>query len=153
MSFMFKPFRYTDPEALNCPQIPAEIATKAVVTNEKIAEVLCQATPTHGVLLLDGYVGAQFVAPCKQIQEAAAGKTVKLIDVSKAYKNPAEMVAMLAESLPEDKVIDPILLFGKYIHREIESLFDSEKLVVLVQANLSIRWFQQLKLRRKKDRI
>ena len=133
MSFMFKPFRYTDPEALNCPQIPAEIATKAVVTNEKIAEVLCQATPTHGVLLLDGYVGAQFVAPCKQIQEAAAGKTVKLIDVSKAYKNPAEMVAMLAESLPEDKVIDPILLFGKYIHREIESLFDSEKLVVLVQ--------------------
>ena len=41
-----------------------------------------------------------------------------------AYKSSDELEEMLAESMPLDREIDPILIFGKSVHREIESLFD-----------------------------
>ena len=40
MSFMFKPYRFTDPEALNRPKIPAATAAKSLMGNEAIAERL-----------------------------------------------------------------------------------------------------------------
>ncbi|MDD3155442.1 MAG: class I mannose-6-phosphate isomerase [Victivallaceae bacterium] len=133
MSFMFKPYGYTDPDALNRPEIPARIAARGIVSTEKIAEALSAALPVHGVLLLDGYVSANFALLNARIEECFAGRTVAFFDVSSAYKSPEEMEKMLAESLPEDREIDPILLFGKCVHREIESLFDTEKTAELVR--------------------
>ena len=127
MSFMFKPYRFTDPEALNRPEIPSEISNRVIMGNEAVARELVRKTPTHHVLFLDGYIGAQFGNLCGRIAEEA-GKNVRFIDISGSYKSSSELDAMLAESLPEDRAVDPVLLFGKSVHREITSLFDAEKL-------------------------
>ena len=131
MSFMFKPYPYVDPQALNTPKLPPELRNSVTAGNRAVGKKLFEAAPEHGVVVLDGYVGAQFNRLIKRIEEAAAGKKVRKIDVSCAYKDSDELEKMLAETLPEDRVIDPILLFGKSVHREIESLFDPERVEAL----------------------
>lgn len=131
MSFMFKPYPYVDPQALNTPKLPPELRNSVTAGNRAVGKKLFEAAPEHGVVVLDGYVGAQFDRLIKRIEEAAAGKKVRKIDVSCAYKDSDELEKMLAETLPEDRVIDPILLFGKSVHREIESLFDPERVEAL----------------------
>ena len=60
MSFMFKPFRYTDPESVNTPVIPEEIAGLSISGNEVVAKELVKALSADHALLIDGYVGAIF---------------------------------------------------------------------------------------------
>ncbi len=124
MSFMFKPYRFTDPEAVNRPVLPEDISSGVVVGNDAVASRLVSLAPEHGAIILDGYVGAGSAELAQRIAASAGGRSVKLVDVSAAYKSSAELEAMLADSLPEDRVIDPILLFGKSVHREPESLLD-----------------------------
>lgn len=129
MSFMFKPYRFTDPEAINTPVIPQSISGQALFGNEAVAQKLVQAVPANKALFLDGYVGAFFSTLCDRIGDEVADCV--FLDLRDAWKSSAEMEEMLAESLPEDKVIDPISLFGKSIFRTIESLFDAEKAAAL----------------------
>lgn len=129
MSFMFKPFRYTDPESVNTPVIPEEIAGLSISGNEVVAKELVKALSTDHALLIDGYVGAIFSTLTTRIAELE--NDCCFINLSEAWKSPEEMEAMLAESLPEDRVIDPILLFGKSVHRTIDSLFDPAKTAML----------------------
>ena len=127
MSFMFNPYPYVDPNAINFPEFPVEITKSALRGNIKIGALLAE---TKGILALDGYVGTSFPELLVRIEEA--NSNVKFFDVAEAYKSSDEFESMLAESLPEDRVIDPILLFGKSIHRELDSLFDAAKLAALV---------------------
>ena len=127
MSFMFKPYPYVDPQALNTPQVPPNVRNALVAGNRAVAKTLTEAAGMHGVLALDGYAGALFDALLKRIEERMEGKRICLLNAAKAYKDSAELEKMLSETLPEDREIDPILLFGKSIHREIESLFDPER--------------------------
>ena len=131
MSFMFKPYPYVDPQALNTPKLPPELRASVTAGNRSVGQKLFETTPEHGVLALDGYVGVQFDRLLKCIEETAAGKNVRRINVSCAYKDSETLEKMLAETLPEDREIDPILLFGKSVHREIESLFDPKRLETL----------------------
>ena len=131
MSFMFKPYPYVDPQALNTPKLPPELQNSVTAGNRAVGKKLLEATPEHGLLALDGYVGAQFDRLIKRIEEASGGKSIKRIDVRCAYKDSDEPEKMLAETLPEDRKIDPILLFGKSVYREIESLFDPERVEAL----------------------
>ena len=131
MSFMFKPYPYVDPQALNTPKLPPELQNSVTAGNRAVGKKLLEATPEHGLLALDGYVGAQFDRLIKRIEEASGGKSIKRIDVRCAYKDSDELEKMLAETLPEDRKIDPILLFGKSVYREIESLFDPERVEAL----------------------
>ena len=128
MSFMFNPYPYVDPEAVNFPELAPEVTRSVVRGNVKIGALLAG---TRGVLALDGYVGASFPELLARIGEAVP--CAAFFDVSEAYKSSDELEKMLAESLPEDRVIDPILLFGKCVHRELSSLFDEKKLATLAE--------------------
>ncbi len=126
MSFMFNPYPYVDPDAINYPEFTAETTKSALRGNIKIGALLAK---TAGILALDGYVGASYPELLVRIEEA--NNDVKFFDVAEAYKTSEELDDLLAESLPTDRVIDPILLFGKSVHRELDSLFDSAKLAAL----------------------
>ena len=110
MSFMFKPYRFTDPEALNRPKIPAATAAKSLMGNEAIAERLRHDTATSRTdrhLGLVGNVGgvghsrcigvgtskvdtfgqcayctanAESISYCTQIKRTAAGGRVDIGD-------------------------------------------------------------------------
>jgi len=127
MSFMFKPYPYDDPQAINRPEVSPELASSLVSGNVAVAKKIMESLPAHGVLALDGYVGAQYEALMDRIEEQLSGKSVCRIAVSSAYKSSGQLESMLEETLPQDREIDPILIFGKSIHREIESLFDATK--------------------------
>ncbi len=124
MSFMFKPFPYVDPNAINRPELPAALATTLIAGNTAIADKLLAGF--SGILALDGYTGANFQEMVNRLNSVADGK-LTVIEAKEAYKSSDELETMLAESLPMDREIDPILLFGKSIHREIETLFDAKK--------------------------
>ena len=126
MSFMFNPYPYVDPEAVNFPEFPREVTGSVLRGNAKIGSLLAG---TKGILALDRYVGASFAELLVRIEEADAD--VKFFDVSEAYRTSEELDVLLKESLPEDRVIDPILLFGRSVHRELDSLFDPSKLAQL----------------------
>ena len=139
MSFMFKPYRFTDPRALNRPEIPAEITAQIVMGNDAVAKKLIEKTGDHRMLVLDGYIGAAFDLLYSRIIELAEERSVILFDVSEAYKSAAELECMLADSLPENREIDPILLFGKTVFREVDSLFDPERSALLTEKLASAR--------------
>ena len=57
MSFMFNPYPYVDPNAINFPELPVEMTKSALRGNIKIGALLAE---TKGILALDGYVGTSF---------------------------------------------------------------------------------------------
>ncbi len=129
MSFMFKPYPFTDPAAINYPEVGKSLAASLVVGNRESAVKLLQAVPEHGVLLLDGYVGARF----EPLLESLKGEgRVVFLEASRMYRSSAELEAMLAESLPLDRDIDPVLLFGKGVHRDLNNLLDANKITSLI---------------------
>lgn len=127
MSFMFKPYPYVDPQAVNRPELPSAVAAQLTAGNAAVAAKLLENA--SGVLALDGYAGADFTELVDRLKEIRPELAV--LPVSAAYKSSAELEEMLAESLPLDREIDPILIFGKSVHREIESLFDPVKVAAL----------------------
>ena len=126
MSFMFKPFPYDDPEAVNRFDLPQGFQASVVGGNELVAQALCKALPDGGILFLDGYIGAPFQMLCDRIAEVRPD--THFLPVADAYKSSEELDEMLAPSLPTDRDIDPILLFGKCHHFEVESLFSETRL-------------------------
>jgi len=129
MSFMFNPYDYVDPRAVNRPRLDAALGGAISVGGDKVARRLLSQLPEHGALFLDGYVGADFAALASAL--TAADENLQVIDVSVAYKSSEVLEKMLAASLPEDRVIDPVLLFGRFIARELESLFNAGKIALL----------------------
>lgn len=123
MSFMFNPYPYVDPEAVNVPELSPELTQSVTTSTAAIAKQLRDSVPAHGVLALDGYIGAEFGPLLERMAKHSSGAC--MLPVAEAYKSSTELDAMLKDSLPEDRRIDPVLLFGKCVHREIESLFDS----------------------------
>ena len=137
MSFMFKPYPFTDPAAVNHIELPAEVRRAAVAGNAAVAAKLLSRSPR--VLLLDGYVGADFASLLRNLGERLSGKKVVTLGISEAYRSSDELEKMLAEFLPEDRVVDPILLFGKSHPVAIDALFDPEKLARLAEKVRSLR--------------
>ena len=111
MSFMFNPYDYVDPKAVNRPHLPAAMGSELAVGSDKVAKRLLEKLPENGALFVDGYVGADFDTVVKALTCQNGKLTV--FCVTSAYKSSDELEKMLAESLPEDRVIDPILLFGR----------------------------------------
>ncbi len=126
MSFMFKPYPYVDPQAVNRPELPHSVSAQLTAGNAAVAAKMLENFT--GVLALDGYAGADFTELLTRLKEQ---RDITVFNVADAYKSSDELEEMLAESLPLDREIDPILIFGKCRHREIESLFDPVKTAAL----------------------
>jgi len=131
MSFMFKPYPFTDPAAVNHIELPAELRQAPVAGNAAVAAKLLSHSPR--VLLLDGYVGADFASLLRNLGEQLSGKKIVTLEISEAYRSSEELEKFLVDFLPEDRIIDPILLFGKSHPVAIDALFDKEKLARLAE--------------------
>lgn len=129
MSFMFKPYPFTDPAAVNRIQLPSSLQNAPVAGNAAVAAKLLSRQPR--VILLDGYVGADFSSLIRNLREQLPGKKIELLEISDAYRSSAELENFLTDFLPEDRVSDPILLFGKSHPVNIGALIAPEKLKLL----------------------
>ena len=137
MSFMFKPYPFTDPVAVNHIQLPSDLRNSPVAGNAAVAKKLLANNPK--LILLDGYVGADFSSLINNIRELLPGKKIELVSFAEAYRSSEELENALTDSLPEDRVIDPILLFGKSHHVDTSSLVDAAKLSSLSEKVHSLK--------------
>ncbi|MBP5640423.1 MAG: class I mannose-6-phosphate isomerase [Victivallales bacterium] len=137
MSFMFKPYPFVDPVAVNHIQLPPVLRSAPVAGNGAVAARLLAKQPR--IILLDGYVGADFSSLIRNICELLPRKRIELLKISDAYRSSDELENFLTDFLPEDRVSDPILLFGKSHPVTIESLIDQQKLKSLSQKLKALR--------------
>ena len=107
MSFMFNPFPYDDPNAINRIDAKGINTASVSVGNDSVRKAFVAIVKKGGVIALDGYTTAPFDAVL-----ALAGD-VRKIAVSSVLKSPAELRELFRDNLPEDRKKDPVLLYGK----------------------------------------
>jgi len=139
MSFMFNPYPFDDVTAVNRPMLPPEtvsaLTAGTVAVVRTLANALCDrvAKRHEGCLFvaLDGYVGTDWQRSLSLLSDMLAeeGLTLSTVDVAEWYKTSGELEELLAENLPMDRMIDPVLLFGKAFDGDINDLFDDKRLV------------------------
>ena len=125
MSFMFNPFPYDDPNAINRIDAKGINTASVSVGNDSVRKAFVAIVKKGGVIALDGYTTAPFDAVL-----ALAGD-VRKIAVSSVLKSPAELRELFRDNLPEDRKKDPVLLYGKLFQAGYAGMFDPVKLAEL----------------------
>lgn len=125
MSFMFNPFPYDDPNAINRIDAKGINTASVSVGNDSVRKAFVAIVKKGGVIVLDGYTTAPFDAVL-----ALAGD-VRKIAVSSVLKSPAELRELFRDNLPEDRKKDPVLLYGKLFKAGYAGMFDPVKLAEL----------------------
>ena len=152
MSFMFNPYPYDDGGAVNCPRLPGETVAAFSAGNDAVIQAMLKTIKDIAgknnrkclFVAFDGYIGAEWGRSLELLQKALAVEKIGMTSVSIAecYKGSEDLEKLLAENLPTDREIDPVLLFGKIFHGGIESLFDDARLV-----GSKSSWLAQKKVR------
>ncbi len=127
MSFMFNPFPYKDPNAVNYISNDGSVdLSKTAEGSAQIAAVFAGAIKDRMVIAIDGYATAPFGKIVSLI-----GADAEYIDVASIYKTSAELNELFAENLPTDREKDPVLLYGKLFDKGYRGIFDDKKLSLL----------------------
>jgi mannose-6-phosphate isomerase len=139
MSFMFNPFPYDDPMAIN--RIAFDEPQKAGITRStresgKAIAVAIQkklAGQPNAIIGLDGYISAPtaqlagFVAICCE----ELNIPVKLVSTRSLFLGADILNEKLRPYLPEDRVTDPVLLFGSLFKEGYEGLMSPATIAAL----------------------
>ncbi|NLO35223.1 MAG: phosphoheptose isomerase, partial [Clostridiaceae bacterium] len=141
MSFMFTPFPYNDPSAVNriaverqlTDQITADTAASAQAVASRVADKLVRQKTC--LLGIDGYMSAPLAKLAGAIALAceARGIPVRLATTESLYLNEAVLDEKLKPYLPEDRDLDPVLLFGSLYHEGFDGLLDGGKVTALTE--------------------
>ncbi|HHT54781.1 MAG TPA: phosphoheptose isomerase [Clostridiales bacterium] len=127
MSFMFNPYPYDDPNAVNHIASGGIDLSRVAHGNTQVAVEFSKLTAgAPAVVAIDGYA----TAPFARIMSLFGGET-EHINVASIYKTPGELKALFADYLPENRDEDPVLLYGKIFGGGYEGLFDEAKLRAL----------------------
>lgn len=124
MSFMFSPFPYDDLNAVNHVNVSKNVTNQILTNNELIKKELTDKlfNNTNRVLVIDGYPTCNFNSLISMFENV---KTFNMRDI---YKSDEEIHDMLKAYLPEDRVMDPVLLYGKLFTDGLKKLMDENKL-------------------------
>ena len=127
MSFMFNPYPYNDPNAVNRIENDGSVDLgRTAIGNATVAAVLQKEVRPGRVIGIDGYATVPFSAVIGLLP-----KTAEFISVASLYKSADELRALLSDYLPEDREKDPVLLYGKIFKDGYEGIFDAAKLAAL----------------------
>lgn len=148
MSFMFGPCRYNDPNPVNSISVAASVSDAVVVGAQAaagaVAKSVAAAIGKKGrcVLCLDGYPGAEIDVFLNLVEQflRPLGCAAEVLNTKRLFRTSRELEEMLAANLPEDRGMDPVLLYGRLYHGGYEGLMDEQS---LQSAVLSIRTFRQ----------
>lgn len=138
MSFMFKPYPFDDMNAVNEVSVNKEVSDRILFDNSAIKDELLKALnqDNASVLAIDGYPTCDF----EKVESFFLG--YRVIHTADLYKDSKEIEDMLRSYLPEDKKIDPPLLYGRLFTNGLKNLMREDK----VEEVLSI-------LKEKKEKI
>lgn len=138
MSFMYNPYPFDDPRAINKPVLAPQTIQSVVAGNLKAAAALAaelaqklQAAPGKNILVaFDGYATADWSRMVNLLSQQLAGKSIDFESFSfrEVLKSEKEIVDMIHPTLEWDKEKDPSLLFGRLSQFHYEDLLDGAKI-------------------------
>lgn len=134
MSFMFNPHPYDDPKAVNHITMDktfcTSITSTTVDTAKKLISDVSELLQEHAlcVLAIDGFISAPFeqLAGQVSIQASLRGIPVTTLSTDMLWMDSQKLHNKLLRYLPEDKEIDPVLLYGRLYKESIEGLMEPE---------------------------
>ena len=113
MSFMFHPYPYVDPAAVNPVELPEDFENQlsegVIATAARLMGLIEKGARKIGV---DGYPGAPIETLVNCMVQKAWGRSLKFVNAAALLKAPEEISALLKPYLPEDRESDPVLLYG-----------------------------------------
>lgn len=128
MSFMFNPFPYDDTSAVNRISIDGIDLAEAQNGNAAVAKKLNAVISEGGVVGIDGYTTAPFDTIVGLISEKCL-----FINTAELFRPADELRRLFADNLPEDRVKDPVLLYGKLFLEGFSGLFDPERVAAAIE--------------------
>ena len=132
MSFMFHPYPYADPNAVNVIEAPASVRegllSGVLPVAKKLMALIQEGKTKVGI---DHYPGAHVENLINCMIQQAYGKKIRFVDAACLLKSAEEISAMLKPYLPEDRTVDPVLLYGVRYMDGYEGLQDAAKVEAL----------------------
>ncbi len=132
MSFMFHPYPYADPEAVNKVTGRGVQPVVGLIPVAKEIGAILKAGKTVGI---DAYPGANVNALVNVIRQVTTdkngGSDITFVDAATLLKTPAVLTEMLKPYLPEDREIDPVLLYGRRYRDGYTGMQEKEKAAAL----------------------
>lgn len=132
MSFMFHPYPYADPNAVNKVNIPQSVKENLVhgILNvgKKISSLFDEGVKTIGI---DAYPGAEYEALINVLRQQLATKGVEFVDAATVLLPSEVITAKIKPYLPEDRDYDPVLLYGRRYEEGYKGLQDAGKVAAL----------------------
>ena len=136
MSFMFNPYPYDDPKAVNHIELNEELkktfTRNSMQTADKAAAAINDivSKKKNCIVGIDGYLSAPF----ERLSGLVSIRLAQLFDVKATVINTEDvwlesdkLHELLLPYLPENREEDPVLLYGKLYKKGYESLMAEEK--------------------------
>ena len=132
MSFMFNPYPYFDPKAVNQIEVD-NLYTDMIVEGSKSCadEIISMALKKDAKIIgIDGYIGSPFNETLAMIKQSAADSEIELFSINSdiLYKDADIIENELSGNLPLDLDTDPVLLYGELFDGSYEDLMDESKI-------------------------
>ena len=124
MSFMFHPYPYSDPNAVNNVTGCGVMPTSGV---HAVAAQIALMVKENKKIGIDAFPGADIASLVNVLRQRCAGLNVTFVDAATLLKPGDEIEAMLVSYLPEDRERDPVLLYGRRYKDGYKGLQDAEK--------------------------
>ena len=132
MSFMFHPYPYADPNAVNRVDVPASVQenlTRGILNvAKKIGNLFESGVKTIGI---DAYPGAEYEMLVNVLKQQLANKGVEFVDAATVMLPSEVITAKIKPYLPEDREVDPVLLYGRRYLDGYKGLQDADKVAAL----------------------
>lgn len=128
MSFMFHPYPYSDPSAVNRVSGRDVIPAAGV---HAVAKKLASLLKEGKRLGLDAYPGADYESLVNVLRQQCAGAGIQFIDAAGLLKPAEEIETIVSPYLPEDRERDPVLLYGRRYRDGFAGLQDAVKVAEL----------------------
>lgn len=136
MSFMFHPYPYSDPNAVN--HVTGRYVTP-IAGIHAVAKKLASLLKEGKRLGLDAYPGADYESLVNVLRQQCAGAGILFIDAASLLKPAEEIEAIVIPYLPQDKERDPVLLYGRRYRDGFAGLQDEGKVRALRETLASSR--------------
>ena len=129
MGYFIDPVEFDDRENVNVISGLHYPNDSIVKGKAKIAELICSQYQ-KGLLLIDGYMTADMEAFAQLIFEISSADNIVAMDT--LYKTDHEIEDLISNCLPEDRDVDPRLIYGKLYPGEIQDFLDHEKVLEFI---------------------
>lgn len=147
MSFMFNPYPYDDPDAVNHIAMGDEfldsVTQSTAETAKKLVNELCAVLERRPncILAIDGFISAPFLPLAGQIsiQASLKGIPVTTRSTEELWLAEPRLRKMLHRYLPTDTSADPPLLYGRLYRGGLTGLMDPQAAQDLAQSLKAFR--------------